>query len=156
MDNKIKKLKSLLEIHYKSKEENLSLQEEIEELLLNILPHGSGIDYDWRFIWHKNGNIDCLNAYHAMTECGMYWGAIPFKVKFFQHKKDVINLVGDKAQIITLKLDIDYKIYAPNCHHASYGPQDYLEDTIGYTLEGIRPPIINAINNQSNKKDNES
>jgi len=141
--DKIKKLRHLLKIRFNKKvytqySNNKTIEDNIEELLLDILPHGSGIDCDWEFIWYTNGNLDCTNEYHAMwvNKDNYYIGYIPFKVKFFQYKKDVLNrLHKGKIQIIAKKGDIDYKIYAPNHDYRSYGLKDYLQDTISYALE---------------------
>lgn len=58
------------------------------ETLLNTLPHGSGIDYDWT-IEEKKGKIICHNAWHYMNEQGFYDGILPFRIVI---TKDDINL----------------------------------------------------------------
>jgi len=55
--------------------------EELKDLL-NQLPHGSGIDGDWKIEYDKtkNDNIVLSNSYHVMNEVGFYDGWIDFTV----------------------------------------------------------------------------
>ena len=50
--------------------------------IINILPHGSGIDYDWQVTRLKNGKVKASNAYHRMDANGFYNGILPFSVTF--------------------------------------------------------------------------
>ena len=47
--------------------------------ILNILPHGSGIDSEWRISENKD-NIIAENQYETMNEMGYYDVGIPFKL----------------------------------------------------------------------------
>ena len=62
--------------------------DEAEEILLSVLPHGSGIDADWTFEYLKNGTIVCRNEYHVMHD-GYYVKWIPFHIKIFRHRKNI-------------------------------------------------------------------
>ena len=53
------------------------------DVVEKVLPHGSGIDYDWQIDVKENGNITCKNAYHRMDENGFYDGIFPFTVRFW-------------------------------------------------------------------------
>ena len=111
-----------------------------EEKLLELLPHGAGIDCDWSVIMHNTGNISARNYFRAMDENGFYDGYMPFKVRIFRHEKDVFNpLRGqNKTQVIARKGDIDFSLSCrENSRKSFYGLKDYLEDTIGYCLESI-------------------
>ena len=57
-------------------------REIVENNLLELLPHGSGIDCKWDFVWLKNGKLICKNSYHCMTEEGYYDGFADFSIKF--------------------------------------------------------------------------
>lgn len=117
------------------------IKEEIEKLLIEILPHGSGIDADWHFKFCKNGTIFAYNSYHAMDDSGSYIKWINFSIRFFRHKRNEYNkLQGplcDKYQILHKKYDLDYKIYAPNNDKYSYMLRNYLEDTVSSCLNNF-------------------
>lgn len=59
--------------------ERITQYDNIEEYLLDVLPHGSGIDSDWHIIV-KDNKVIANNSYHAMDEYGMYTDWIDFKV----------------------------------------------------------------------------
>lgn len=103
-------------------------QDNIEKELIDILPHGSGIDFKWEFIFHKNGNITCKNGYHAMDENGYYDGVMDFKVNLFKHKKNVLNS-RNTEQLLHHKGEWDFKIVCNNSRKSSFnGLKDYLYD----------------------------
>jgi hypothetical protein len=54
------------------------VNDEIEALLKETLPHGSGIDCDWCFTFQKNGKIKCSNSWHKMDDNGFYCGFTDF------------------------------------------------------------------------------
>lgn len=111
-----------------------NLQNDIEEILIKLLPHGSGIDCYWEFTWFKNGSLKCSNFFHAMNNDGYYVKYIPISIKFFRHKKNEYSFYADKTkcQIIKKKDKLDYTIYAPNYDYHFYGLNDYLWDTMWY------------------------
>ena len=47
----------------------------------NILPSGSGVNYEWR-IEIKKDAVVCDNAYDFMNETGFYDGVYPFRLRF--------------------------------------------------------------------------
>lgn len=55
-------------------------QDDMEQILLNKLPHGSGIDCKWEFEWLNNGKLVCNNSYHCMNNAGYYDGFADFKL----------------------------------------------------------------------------
>jgi hypothetical protein len=57
----------------------------VEHLVLQNLPHGSGIDYDWE-IEVKPDRIVCDNAWHLMDEFGYYDCVLPF-LNSYGHRK---------------------------------------------------------------------
>jgi hypothetical protein len=75
--NYLSKLKELLHSRvkkYPTENTNLYFFDEIEDLLKETLPHGSGIDCDWEFTFQKNGKIKCSNSWHKMNDNGYYCG----------------------------------------------------------------------------------
>ena len=91
------------------------------EQLKEILPHGSGIDSDWEFEEHKNGNVTCKNYFHVMNEWGGYDGYMPFKFTLYLNKEN--------------KIDFNKLICNENKRISYYGLKFYLEETIICALE---------------------
>ena len=54
---------------------------EKELSLTDVLPHGSGIDYDWDFEVLDNNTVRASNGWHYMSPDGYYLGGIGFDVK---------------------------------------------------------------------------
>ena len=54
---------------------------DFDDKIISILPHGSGIDYDWT-IERRGNKVVCNNAYHRIDENGFYDGIFPFSVTF--------------------------------------------------------------------------
>lgn len=114
-----------------------------ESELLEMLPHGSGIDCKWRFE-PIGGGVDCHNSFHLMDENGYYNGFADFTVRIFHHKKDVLNPLrgpcAGQTQVVHRKGDVDFKLitrgskWKRNC---AFGVDDYLHDTISFSLERI-------------------
>ena len=63
----------------------------ITETLLDKLPHGSGIDYDWRFYTDNGKDLYCTNGWHYMNENGMYDGSWDFTIII---KADIRDMFG--------------------------------------------------------------
>lgn len=111
------------------------------EKLEDALPHGSGIDMDWKFEVCQNGNIFCHNSYHGMDEGGMYDGWQDFYVKIFRHRQDVVRKLEwcgvERIQVHHFKNDIDFYICFTGQRLKrswTYGLRDYLEETVHYCL----------------------
>lgn len=86
--------------------------------LPDILPHGWGIDHDWQYTRHKNGNVTAKNYWSSMTENGFYAEVVPFSVKIMF---DAYGFFSDlKVSVIETK--------------NSYGIKDFLTDTILYCM----------------------
>lgn len=54
--------------------------EKLQELI-GMLPHGSGIDYDWEYELAKNGDLILKNGYTVYDEWGGRSGAIMFELR---------------------------------------------------------------------------
>ena len=67
----------------------------ITEALLEALPHGSGIDYDWHFYSHGKADQDlaCSNAYHRMNDVGCYCQVIDFQVIIKHGVRDMFGKI---------------------------------------------------------------
>lgn len=63
-------------------------KDKIEEYLLEVLPHGSGIDGDWSFDIIDKA-IFCRNSYHRMDGYGYYCGWIDFTIKIKADYRDM-------------------------------------------------------------------
>ena len=59
--------------------------------LEKVLPHGSGIDYDWE-LEERGKYIYAKNAYHYMNEDGFYDGILPFTIRFPKNKMSNFEL----------------------------------------------------------------
>lgn len=102
--------------------------DDIEDLLLENLPHGSGVNCKWEFDWLVNGKLVAKNAFHCMNDAGYYEGFADFSVKFHKPKSDLSEFVlvfnGDEASYLNKKHML----------------RDYLEETIHYAVtrkEGV-------------------
>ncbi len=96
-------------------------EKRIESALLEILPHGSGIDCDWAFGFTDKA-ILCLNSYHRMDEMGGYAGWIDFQVKIsIDHR--------------TIDGKIDFTVTGRFGKHQDI--KEYLYDTIGEGLDTL-------------------
>lgn len=62
------------------------MDSDYEEHLMEILPHGSGIDCDWEFSEQKDGKLVCKNSYHVMNDAGYYMGFIDFSIRFHRNR----------------------------------------------------------------------
>ena len=89
--------------------------------IINILPHGSGIDYDWN-IEHKAGKVICKNAYHRINQAGFYDGVFPFSVTF-SHDDFSVKFHGLTSY--------GYKLVRWE------GIRDYLEDTFALVFGDV-------------------
>ena len=69
----------------------------IAKAVKKVLPHGSGIDYDWQIDIRSNGEIVCKNAYHRMDENGFYDGVFPFTAIFRYKGKSSLFFNGLNA-----------------------------------------------------------
>jgi hypothetical protein len=106
-----------------------------EEKLLELLPHGSGIDYKYEFTFHKNGNITIKNAFHAMNENGYYDGIMPFIIHLYRHKQDIFNALKGP---IARKGDIDFSIRCNDkVRNSFYDLKNYLLETYYHALTHI-------------------
>lgn len=95
-----------------------------QDKILNALPHGSGIDWDWRIIYNKRtGKFTATNYYHAMNEWGGYCHVYPIKLKLY------VNHLGE-VKIASLNHPHEY-----SC--CGYQLFDYIYETIDYSLSEL-------------------
>jgi hypothetical protein len=62
-----------------NKKRLIKAYQDAQSVLENILPHGSGIDYDWSFEV-KGDTIIANNGWHYMNGNGMYVGGMGFDI----------------------------------------------------------------------------
>lgn len=58
----------------------MTIYTNIEELIENEAPHGSGINYEYDNFHQSKKRVSFCNYFDLMDENGNYEGAIPFKV----------------------------------------------------------------------------
>ena len=58
----------------------MTIYTNIEELIENEAPHGSGINYNYDNFHHNKERVTFCNCYDLMDENGYYEAVIPFKV----------------------------------------------------------------------------
>ena len=97
--------------------------EKTEALLLEALPHGSGIDCDWHFDFSKEKQIVCSNSYHRMNDVGYYCGYIDFSIIIKADHRDIFG-------------KLDFRITGNFGKNQDI--KDYLEDTIAYCLDDCK------------------
>ena len=88
--------------------------------LEKVLPHGSGIDYDWE-LEERGEYIYAKNAYHYMNEYGFYDGILPFTIRFRK----------DNLKIFSLHFHVNS---AGRYRVNKGGVREYIKDTIYYYL----------------------
>lgn len=75
--------------------------------LKNILPHGSGIDYEWEFA--VNGDkVIASNGWHLMDAFGMYIGGLPFEVVITNRGEiEDIRFTDDAQKLADTELGVE-------------------------------------------------
>ncbi len=85
----------------------------IPDELEDYLPHGSGIDSDWQIDFNDaTQNIECVNAYHAMDENGVYAGWVRFQVEIPAIRPLDFNVVVNEQDVA--RIDAAYAAEEPN------------------------------------------
>ena len=101
-------------------------QLELEQKIIALLPHGSGINYNWHITITKEAII-AKNKYNLMTEHGYYDDIFPFSIKFTP--TNIIlhfhNIQGNRYKKIK-----------------ETGLREYLESTFANIHDEIKPYII--------------
>jgi hypothetical protein len=97
-------------------------QDAMEQILLNKLPHGSGIDCKWEFTWLVNGKCIASNSYHCINDAGYYDGYADFKVILHKPMEDAaefsLQFIGREGQN----------------KNRQYNLREYLQDILYYAL----------------------
>jgi hypothetical protein len=99
-----------------------------EYQLLDKLPHGSGIDCDWR-IEYKDGFLYASNSWHAMDPNGYYCGYVDFTAKI-DELGQLVDVDVNEHQIEDITSDYEDSADAPYLDDLD----DYLFETINYNL----------------------
>ena len=89
--------------------------------LIDLLPHGSGIDYDYFFDFEKStrDKIIFSNAFHVMDEYGYYDGIIDFTI------------------VVKPSLLFDFDLLIKGKFGNNQDLKEYLYDTYDYALRNI-------------------
>ena len=107
----------------------------IEDYLLKVLPHGSGIDCRWQFDYQNNGKIKATNAFHCMNEGGYYCGYADFTLTVDLDKPADFRLVFNGSESHRL--------------NSKYTLKDYLEETFHYALTSTQDSVYDYVKNES-------
>lgn len=96
--------------------------------ILSLLPHGSGINYDY-YIKIGKDYIKVFNCYDRMNEFGFYDGVFPFSVKFTKNNFNLHfhNLNSYGYRLINNEM---LKDYLQDVYYDSYTALKELIDTI--------------------------
>lgn len=88
--------------------------------LKEILPSGSGVDYEWTF--RENSKfIYAENAFHYMNEDGFYDGTLPFTLRI--PKNDVMNF------------KLTFSVNGAGRYRVNKGGiREYIESIVSYSL----------------------
>lgn len=60
------------------------LNDEIENQIIDALPHGSGINYQWEITQGTRGRVFAVNAWDYIDTNGYEVGSLPFRVTFYK------------------------------------------------------------------------
>tara|TARA_R110001606_G_scaffold12787_3_gene56061 strand:- start:495 stop:800 length:306 start_codon:yes stop_codon:yes gene_type:complete len=91
-----------------------NLLDTIENDILELLPSGSGFDYQFEISWLKNGKCQIDSNHTVYNDVGYRLGYISFKATFF------IQNIENSFKLV----------YTENRHLDGYGLKDYIEETI--------------------------
>lgn len=120
------------------------------EFLIDLLPHGSGIDCTWGIHKPKNGRyVYFTNSYHCMNDNGYYVGYQDFSIVIPSIMIDqVIKYMRytDKSLLhSTMRILSDmFTLQFNNGQYLAdrFMLRDYLEETIAYSLSAEQARII--------------
>lgn len=118
----------------KAEKEIKDKQDDAEQILLNKLPHGSGINGKWEFEWLKNGNVKAKNSFHCMNDGGYYDGYAEFTVIIPPQDHTDFHLVFNGRQ--------------GQNKNRQYMLRDYLESTLYEALKD-QTALFEALQDQS-------
>jgi hypothetical protein len=93
-----------------------------EHAICTNLPHGSGIDYNWRVKRLKNGKLVLRNEVRVMDEWGYYVGSLPFSITI------------DANDPTSFRLTFNYLTSSGYRWVERLALRDYLEDTFMWTI----------------------
>jgi hypothetical protein len=102
-------------------------REEFAQKLIDVLPHGSGINCDWEYDVPETSNtVRLSNSYHCMDEAA-YCGYSDFTL--------IIDPNTDERGLYDFKLQFNGS--QSQRLNYKYGLREYLEDTLGQALNDI-------------------
>jgi len=108
--------------------------DEMEVEVGRLLPHGSGIDSEWRIEHREDTTFCCHNSFHAMDVNGMYCGYVGFMVVFDALTKEfVVEVSAEDIKFIYA----DYEEEGGEESNAPYldDLDEYLYQTLDASLE---------------------
>ena len=107
---------------------NKENRSEFASKLIEVLPHGSGIDCDWEYEVPKTSNtVRLSNAFHCMDEFGGYCGYADFTL--------IVNPRTDKTGLYEFKLQFNGS--DSQYLNRKYALREYLEEILGSALNDI-------------------
>ena len=88
-----------------------NIEEDEIAMMIDDLPHGSGVDYNW-FVDVTKRRIYAYNSFHAMDEYGGYCHIYDFKVTFNRKDRKIL----------------DVRMLGRELQCCGYGLRSYLDD----------------------------
>jgi hypothetical protein len=120
-------------------------QQRLNEIVLKIvdlLPHGAGIDCDWQWEVGPWQDLEFYNSYHRMNDSGMYCDWIDFKVQLKAERHTRLRqLKGpclDKVQICESVNDLNIVVSGFG-RHQDIG--DWVYEGVHYSLTALRKEL---------------
>lgn len=91
--------------------------------LVNVLPHGSGIDYDWTFDVESGDTVVAKNGWHYMNPNGYYLGCIDFSIRLHTDGTFDMPVMQDETKLAKSELGKDIA----QCIFQEAEPEDGIE-----------------------------
>ncbi len=78
--------------------------------LVSVLPHGSGIDYDWNFEVESSDTVLAKNGWHYMNQNGYYLGCVDFSIRLHTDGTFDMPVMMDETKLSKSELGRDIAI----------------------------------------------
>lgn len=91
--------------------------------LVSVLPHGSGIDYDWTFDVESGDTVVAKNGWHYMNPNGYYLGCIDFYIRLYTDGTFDMPVMMDETELAKSELGKDIA----QCIFQESEPEDGIE-----------------------------
>jgi hypothetical protein len=117
--------------------------------LIDILPHGSGIDSDWEVISADSRAVVLGNSWHYMSQNGYYLGYIDFELTIKSNGSFDVEWRDSIRDIARSSLGKDI---AEDVNDGEPVSRSEVQDLIEYELNDILDHIYQTIDNTAGRK----